>query len=291
MRLLTSDFGLADEAAAAIAQMGAQFDAQVLAATRNLFADRWDLSVPETAVRRRDVAYGEDSRQVLNVIGPGGTNDPVLLYVPGGGFTGGDKSLYAHLAARFCRLGFLAVTMNYRLAPTHGWPAGAQDVAAAIDWLSENSRELGADPSTIYIVAQSAGATHTAGALFDRDLRPAHFAAVRGAVLMSGVYRLEEAITHPGGRAYFGEDATRSERAPIGHVRSNELPINLTLAEYDPPFVVDSTLALASALTANGSGAPACTWLRGHNHVSPVLGMGVPGDELAEAITRTLRPT
>ncbi len=62
------------------------------------------------------------------------------------------------------------------------------------------------------------------------------------------------------------------------------LPVLLTLAEFDPPFLVSSTLAMAQALTERDGVCPPLTWLRGHNHVSPVLGLGGPGDRLGDAI-------
>jgi len=114
--------------------------------TPDLVQDSWALLTPfhekvgHTAPRiDRDLAYGEHDRHRLDVHTSGaevGQQRPVVLFVHGGGFTGGDKHvpgtpMYDHIGAWAVRNGWVGVTMTYRLAPEHPWPAGAQDVAAA----------------------------------------------------------------------------------------------------------------------------------------------------------------
>jgi acetyl esterase/lipase len=74
---------------------------------------------------------------------PVGEPAPVVLFVHGGGFAGGDKHvpgtpMYDHIGAWAVRNGWVGVTMTYRLAPEHPWPAGAQDAAAAAGWVRAN---------------------------------------------------------------------------------------------------------------------------------------------------------
>jgi acetyl esterase/lipase len=105
-----------------------------------------------------DVAYGPDGRNKIDVFASGRRGAPLLVFVPGGGFVAGDKSLYRHVGPAFARLGFVCAIVNYRVAPAHAWPAGALDVARAIDWLAERADSFGAEASSIYVLAQSAGA-------------------------------------------------------------------------------------------------------------------------------------
>jgi len=278
---LTSSFGLDDTIAAELRSIGAVFDDAVLQRSRALYAERKDLSLPPGGERADDVAYGEHPRQVLDICMPGQQGRPILLFVPGGGFTGGDKSFYAHVPAFFARRGWLAAAMNYRLAPDFTWPSGAADVARALDWLSDNAARHGGDASRICVLAQSAGATHASTALFDPALRPRCHASIRKAVLMSGFYRMSADKPAKGALAYFGSDAARyAERSPLASVAASALPVLLALAEFDPPFLVSSTLAMAQALTERDRVCPPLAWLRGHNHVSPVLGLGGAGDRL-----------
>src|ERR1700744_2096090 len=108
---------------AKIAELGAQFNLDILATTRALYAAV--IAPLSTEIRTEyDIAYGEDVRQTLDIYSAGGDiPKPVLLFVPGGAFVGGDKRLddifYANLAGWFAGEGFVVVTMNYRLAPDH----------------------------------------------------------------------------------------------------------------------------------------------------------------------------
>lgn len=149
--------GLPASIRGAIRRLGAQFDPEVLAATRALFDGRWDLSLPPEGETYTDVAYGPDERNKIDVFTPGRGGAPFLVFVPGGGFIAGDKSLYRHIGPAFARLGFVSAVVNYRLAPTHAWPAGAVDVAVATDWLVERANSFGAEASSVYVLAQSAG--------------------------------------------------------------------------------------------------------------------------------------
>ena len=203
-----------------IAKLGAQFNPSILAATRALYEGQ--IAPPSGAVHADyDIAYGPDPRQTLDVYSErGGTPKPVLLYVPGGGFTGGDKRIddtfYGNLARWFAAEGFVVVTMNYRLAPDHVWPSGAQDVGSALAWITANISRHGGDPGNILLFGQSAGATHVATFLYHPKIFTP-IAGIRGAVLASGPYRMTEQHRAPNLLAYFGTDATPICRPLAGH--------------------------------------------------------------------------
>lgn len=118
-----------------VAAMGPNFDQNILEATRALYAPLVRKSSGCVKITA-DVAYGGDPRQKLDVYQPAEAAEHVLVYIPGGGFVGGDKNLdgvfYINLGNYFASHGILAVVANYRLAPAHPWPAGAQDVASAV---------------------------------------------------------------------------------------------------------------------------------------------------------------
>ena len=92
---------------------------------------------------------------------------PVLLFVHGGGFTGGDKKaddtpFYDNVGTWAVDNGMVGVNMTYRLAHEHQWPAGAEDIAAAIAWVKANIAAEGGDPRRLYLMGHSAGAAHAA---------------------------------------------------------------------------------------------------------------------------------
>ncbi|QFU90352.1 alpha/beta hydrolase [Amycolatopsis sp. YIM 10] len=81
-----------------------------------------------------------------------------LLWIHGGGYVAGD-ALSDHTACgRFAReLGIPVVSVNYRLAPEHPFPAGLDDCYSALAWLHGQAGELGVDPGRIAIGGESAG--------------------------------------------------------------------------------------------------------------------------------------
>ena len=165
MTSLTSSFGLSADVADQIRELGTTITPETVERTRACFQEGWDLSIPARGERQHVLRYGDHPRQTLDLYRGAGALLPILLFVPGGGFTGGDKALYPHIPAFFARKGYLAAAMNYRLAPEFVWPTGSEDVSSVLDWLADNAASLGGDPSRIFVVAQSAGAAHASGSL------------------------------------------------------------------------------------------------------------------------------
>ena len=134
----------------------------------------------------RDISYGPAERHLLDVFlaedasGP----RPVLVFVHGGGFTGGNKAtpgspFYDNVPLWAARNGLVGVNMTYRLAPqasVAGRAGGCRRRAA----LGRPTifRRYGGDPSKIVLFGHSAGATHagTYAAMpqFQRAERPRH---------------------------------------------------------------------------------------------------------------------
>jgi acetyl esterase/lipase len=287
---LTTSFGLDQDVEKQLRDIGPIFDPSVVVRSRALFADRMDSSLPPGGRLVPDIAFGDHERQKLDLCVAPGSGNPVALFVPGGGMVGGDKSFYSHIPAFWARKGYLGVAMNYRLAPEFLYPSGAQDVARAIDWLAQNVLNYGGDPNKIFIVAQSAGAVHTACTVFDKRFYPSHYEALRAVVLMSGVYKVTP--NHEGSNInlYFGNNPEELEdRSSCNKVSAGSVPTILCVAQLEPAFFGISAAAMMDALTRRDRRAPECVWLRGHNHLSPVLNMGGPGDTLGDAIDEAFR--
>ncbi len=286
----TSSFGLDPAIEAQLRAIGYALNPATIERSRELFAASKDLTLPPGGKRFEDVAYGDHARHRLDICRTAGENRPVVLFVPGGGFTGGDKAFYAHIPYFFAREGFVGVGANYRLAPEFVWPCGARDVAAAIDWIAQNIARYGGDPTRIFVIGQSAGAVHAASALFDPTLRPAGYDSIRAAALMSGLYKITAGMTAPNFNVYFGDDAsTYAERSPVNFVATSKLPVLMTLAELEAEFFAPQAAALMEALNRRDGHSPQFAWLRGHNHLSPVLGMGSRSDLLGKAIVSELK--
>lgn len=123
----------------------------------------------------RDVHYGLQERQRLDVYVPRGAYlAPVVIFIHGGYWHGGDKSEYGFLAESLVQFGFVVVNINYRLAPSTVFPGFVQDAAKAVRWVHANIRRYGGDPDRIGIVGHSSGA-HI-GSLLSTD--PEHLQGV-----------------------------------------------------------------------------------------------------------------
>lgn len=284
---------------AAVARLGAQFNADVATATRDIYRDTLDLSA--AAVERADLSYGLHARHRVDLYAPVNPR-AVIVFVHGGGFVAGDKNAdgayYVNVGRWLARQGVVALLPNYRLAPADPWPAGARDVAAVVAQCNTLLDSAGLVPRPIFILGQSAGASHVASWLFDAAARGLPTRPdVAGVLLMSGFYD-PRAPLPPGPRAYFGDDESLyPTRAPIGHVADPGLPMWLSLAELDPPWIAAQTYALAAALTAVSARGPQFHWYEGHNHVSTVQSLGSPQTDGGEpmlgfidAVLKRLQP-
>lgn len=113
--------------------------------------------------RDSDIAYGEYGRKNMLDIWrrPDLDNDgraPVLLQVPGGAWMLGSKRGQAHpLLSHLAELGWVCVSINYRLSPRSTWPDHIVDVKRAIAWTKAHIAEYGGDPDWIAISGGSAG--------------------------------------------------------------------------------------------------------------------------------------
>ncbi|MGW2917318.1 alpha/beta hydrolase [Streptomyces angustmyceticus] len=132
---------------------------------------RADGSALTVEVYRPDGAVGSGPDATGGTGGPGGAL-PAVLHFHGGGFALG-RSLPGQdrVAIELCRaLPAVVVTVEYRLAPEHRYPAGVEDCYRALEWVAERAAELGVDAARIAVAGKSAGGgLGAAVALMARD--------------------------------------------------------------------------------------------------------------------------
>ena len=165
----------------------------------------------------RDVKYGPAERNLLDVFVPNTASSarPVLIFVHGGGFTTGNKlspsstAFYDNIMLWAAKNGFVGVNMTYRLAPASPWPAGAEDIGAAVQWVADNIAARGGDAARIFLIGHSAGASHVAGYVSHPQFYKVKNGGLAGAIMVSGIYDL---ATWPVGgaaeTAYYGPDTS-----------------------------------------------------------------------------------
>ena len=224
----------------------------------------------------RDIAYGPAERNLLDVFVADGTNGPcpVLVFVHGGGFTGGNKAtpgspFYDNVPLWAARNGLLGVNMTYRLAPQHPWPAGPEDVGAALRWVAGNISKYGGDPARIVLFGHSAGATHAGTYAAMPQFHGPKGLGIAGLILTSGIYDITDFPVNDGYRSYIGNDASLyAARSPIGGLSKLSVPSMVVYAELDPqPFVPQYEKLVAAMANAPG-GKPKTLMLPQHSHLS-----------------------
>lgn len=245
---------------------------------------------PAWCTARYEVSYGTDPRHRLNIFEPKPVvaRAPVLLFVHGGGFVGGNKGgpdgvFYNNVGAWAARRGYVGVTMSYRLAPQDVWPAGSDDVAAAVRWLHANEHQHGGDPRGIFVMGQSAGAAHVAS--FVAYPRYDAVNLIRGAVLMSGIYDLENLQLGPHEQAYYGIDSSHfNNQSSLEGLMKTTLPCLYTVSEQDPETFQSQAYLVIEAHWARRRTLPRMLYLSGHNHMSPALVLGLDDGILSQEI-------
>jgi acetyl esterase/lipase len=240
----------------------------------------------------RDLRYGQDPRHRLDVHSTGGEGPgagvPVFVFVHGGGFVRGDKHIpgspqYDLVGAWAVRHGWVGVTMTYRLAPEHKWPSGAEDVAAAVQWLRQNIAGYGGDPGKIVVAGNSAGAVHVAS--FAAGQGGADPASVAGAALLSGIYEIGAPRPGEPEHAYYGPNPGPEVSALPGLLDS-PIPLLFSVAERDPRFFQEATARVVSAWLERHGTMPDLVWVEGHNHMSTIGSLTVDETALGTALAR-----
>jgi acetyl esterase/lipase len=219
-----------------------------------------------------------------------GEHRPVVVFVHGGAFVRGKRSptghVYDNVCYRFARAGYVAVNMEYRLAPEAPYPGGAEDVAAAHDWIARHAYSYGGNPDRVFLMGHSAGGSHVAALAFDPVCRRGH--PIAGVILVSARLRADVLPGNPnatGVRAYYGEDRSLYQRrSAVSHVQNSDVPLFIAIAEYENPYL-DAYGAEFFAKAAMGrKKSPRFVQVLGHNHTSIVAHFDSGEDHLAQQI-------
>jgi acetyl esterase len=102
---------------------------------------------------------------------PGDGPAGVLVYLHGGGWTIGGLDTHDHPCRTLCaEAGVVVVSVDYRLAPEHPFPAALDDAWAVLEWVADNAVEIGGDPTRLAVGGDSGGGNLAAVvALMARD--------------------------------------------------------------------------------------------------------------------------
>lgn len=246
---------------------------------------------------QRDLPYIEpkNARQTLDVYAPReGTKHPVMFWIHGGGWQGGDKSEVSVKPQAFVDRGWVFVSVNYRLLPEAPIGQMAGDVAKALRWTRDHARDYGGDPDTLFVMGHSAGAQLAALICTDEQYLKAEVlspAMIRGCVPVDGdtydvplqIATVEERRASSY-RKKFGDLESQKLLSPISHVsKDKRLPPFLILHVADHPETRLQSERLVKALQEAGTPAAAYP-APATDHVRLDADLGRPGDAPTRAL-------
>jgi len=242
----------------------------------------------------RDVKYGPAERNLLDVFTPEAASParPVLIFIHGGGFVAGNKrspvfgAFYDNIMLWAVKSGFVGVNMTYRLAPASPWPAGAEDIGAAVKWVADNIAARGGDPARIYLMGHSAGAAHVAGYVSHPEFYKVKDGGLKGAIMASGIYDLT--VWPAGGSAgiaYYGADQSLyPERSARKGLLATDIPLMFVSAELDPPEFFPQIDLMKNATCRGAHGCARTLILPQHSHMSEVYSINTADTRLTDQI-------
>ncbi len=244
----------------------------------------------KNTVLKRDVSYGDDAKQRLDVYAPkDAKNAPIVVFVHGGEWARHDKAEVSYKPKFLNENGVVFVSINYRLSPPATHPAHVSDVAAAVRWVVDHASEFGGDPKKIVLMGHSAGChLVTLAALDPRylaavKLRPAD---LRGVVAWSGgAYDLAEKVGEGGMyapyvRQAFGDSpAAWQDASPVAHVGdAKPLPPFLFISVERGNASHEASERLAR-LIREAQGKADSKLIDGRDHFNANHLLGAPDDE------------
>jgi len=238
------------------------------------------------------VSYGAHPRQQLDFNPGPDQGAPLVVFLHGGAWAFGDKSMARHMQTHFYARGYAFAAVNYRFVPEVTPREQAQDVAAAIAGLYNDARRNGIDRDRIILIGHSAGAHLAALVGTDPSYLAAHnvpLSSLRGIVLLdSAAYDVPALVRSSGPiarRLYvhaFGEDpAFQARVSPMRHAAAPNAGrfLLLHIASRPQESGAQST-RLAEALRA--AGTPAEVAASDESHADIFRRFGQPGHVATE---------
>jgi arylformamidase len=250
-----------------------------------------------------DIEFGDDYYQKLDLYLPdeaaladheGGV--PVILFCHGGGWNFGYKEWNGFMAPALIDLPTIFVSVSYRLAPEHKFPAALEDVLAGLSWVFNNIADHGGDPNRLFMGGWSAGGTLAALATVRRDLYPNYGLpddVIKACVATSTPYDHRVNNPVPGStterlqRQLFTRPEQVAETSAIAYIEGLTTPFFISHGEKDFPHVMATSQLMHDALAAQGTPVEYSV-IPSFDHYQNNLDQGRRGNEWVETVRRMI---
>lgn len=226
---------------------------------------------------------------------PEGKDFPTLVWLHGGGLTGGSKSSEAgkRMARRLAGAGIAVAMVEYRMNPAVRYPVYVTDAASAFAWVRQNISSHGGDPRRLVLGGHSAGAyLALLAGLDDRFLAGCGLdaSALAGIVALSSQTSTHFTVRTERG---LGERIVVDDAAPLYHASTRPFPLLIVYAGEDMVLRVEENRLLVAALREAGTGVEERLF-EGRTHSTIFTKMADPDDAVAAVVIRFIkgiRPT
>jgi len=259
--------------------------ASLLIAAVSPAAEKFEIEI-KTAV---EYGTGGGEKLLLELVRPKGAKGPRpgVIFIHGGGWSGGNRRVHLGQAKQAAQRGYVAVSIGYRLAPKHVFPAQIEDCKCAVRWMRANAEKLDLDAKRIGAVGMSAGA-HLAMMLGAMDKQDGlegkgghaeHSSKVQAVVSFAGPTDLTAEYPQASraivarfiGGSRKEKPGQRRLASPITYVNQGDAPMLLFQGTTDRLVPWQQAVSMADALTQAG--------VPGRIELLPGLGHGLNREE------------
>ena len=256
--------------------------------------------LPEGVTLKRDLAYGPDPLQQLDVYLPASTKEPapIIFMVHGGAWKFGNKraaGVIDNKVGRWVTKGFILVSINYRMLPDANPLEQAEDVARALAYVQQHAADWQGDPARVILMGHSAGAHLVSLITAHPDLATKHGAKPwLGTVsLDSAAFNVVEIMQHRHFKLYdeaFGKDEAFWKSVSPYHVLTKPVPPILAVCSSRRDDSAKQAKQFAAHAKQLGSPVTVLAEDLTHAEINKNLGEPGPYTDAVEAFMRTLDP-
>jgi triacylglycerol lipase len=236
----------------------------------------------------RDLAYGPDERNKLDVVQPAPAARgalPVVIHLSGGDNlrriqVPGGEPFYDNVMLWAVKHGMIGVNTDRHLDRGAPWGAGAGDVGLMVKWVRENIARYGGDPDRIFFVAHAYGGTDVAAYLAHKEFWTGPTPGVAGVAFIGTPFNVAPLIMPaPGRNTNPMFDPAHSD---LEGLKALDIPMFISLGEYDPDSTLASDKALHQALCARQ--CPPFMVFKDHQHISTMFSFNTADESVSREV-------